>query len=219
MRASARRRDSRSPDWYVVIPVKRLSRAKSRLAPHSHRQRQALAYQFVWHVLATARDAQGIAGICVVTNDPRVAVLARRLGASALLERGGRGMDAAVRNAVVLLSVRHGVVPCAVLTADLPGLEAEELTSALQAATSYSKAVVGDADGNGTVLLTSRSGAELVPRYGHGSLLRHRQGGHAPLAGAWPGLRRDVDVPRHLVDMTDWGGRYRQPTSVIIGLS
>jgi 2-phospho-L-lactate guanylyltransferase len=81
----------------------------------------------------------------------------------------------------------------AVLLGDLPALRAEDLTAALGAAAAYPLAVVPDAAGDGTVLLTALAGADLTPAFGGGSAARHQAGGHHRLDLDLPRLRTDVD--------------------------
>ena len=101
-------------------------------------------------------------------------------------------------------------VGVAALAADLPALRPEELAAALDAATrAGTRSYVPDADGTGTVLLAARAGTDLNPRFGPGSAAAHARSGALPLAGDWPGLRRDVDTPADLAAALGLGvGRY-----------
>ena len=78
------------------------------------------------------------------------------------------------------------------LLGDLPALLPEDLVAALSAAAAFERAVVPDADGTGTVLLTARRGA-LEPAFGPGSAERHVRAGHERLDLDLPRLRTDVD--------------------------
>jgi 2-phospho-L-lactate guanylyltransferase len=102
----------------------------------------------------------------------------------------------------------------AALTADLPALRAEELTEALRRAEEaahslgprvLARSFVADAAGTGTVLLAAPPGAVLEPRFGGNSAAAHVASGALPLAGAWPGLRRDVDTPADLAQALELG--------------
>ena len=88
--------------------------------------------------------------------------------------------------------------------ADLPGLAGAELAQALDAAAFCDRAVVADADGTGTTLLTAGRGLTPRPRFGEESFKRHVGRGHTPLSGEWPGLRRDVDVLEDLRVVEEW---------------
>lgn len=79
-----------------------------------------------------------------------------------------------------------------VLLGDLPALRPTDLLTALQAAAEHALAVVPDAEGTGTVLLTSLGG-HLEPAFGTGSAARHSAAGHRRLELDLPRLRTDVD--------------------------
>ena len=81
----------------------------------------------------------------------------------------------------------------AVLLGDHPALRPDELRAALDAAAAYPLAVVPDAEGTGTALLTARRGAVLAPRFGPRSAERHVDTGAVRLELDLPGLRWDVD--------------------------
>ncbi len=79
------------------------------------------------------------------------------------------------------------------LLGDVPSATAGDVTTALTAATPYDAAVVPDADGVGTVLLTARDAGALRPRFGGASAHAHEQEGAVRLELDLPRLRRDVD--------------------------
>src|SRR4051794_17839172 len=68
----------RGVDWGVVVPVKRLDIAKSRLAAYGDEQRRALALAFAADVVVAAAL---VASVLVVTDDPLAAELLASLGA------------------------------------------------------------------------------------------------------------------------------------------
>ncbi|MBQ1027133.1 2-phospho-L-lactate guanylyltransferase [Micromonospora sp. C95] len=178
--------------WTVVVPVKRLAAAKTRLrgglpgVPH-----QELALALAADTLAAVQDCPGVAEVLVVTDDARVAGVARSGGARVLPDVAA-GLNAAFR---------HGAADAAGwvagLTADLPALRPAELAAALHAALTGPPGVrrfVTDAPGTGTVLLAAPPGVPLDPRFGPGSAAAHAASGARPLTGGWPSLRRDVDT-------------------------
>jgi 2-phospho-L-lactate guanylyltransferase len=196
----------------LVVPVKELRRAKSRLAPavaglpgsdadraHAHR---ALALALARDTLRAARAAVRTGRLVVVTGDPAV-----RLddgdgggidGGVETVPDTGDGLNAAVHRGAEHLrrtgGGRHGV---AVLQADLPALSPDELDDALDRAAALfaagaGAAFVADHAGTGTTLLVAAR--VLRPRFGPGSAAAHADAGAAPLDGDWPGLRGDVDT-------------------------
>ncbi|RIV40672.1 2-phospho-L-lactate guanylyltransferase [Micromonospora radicis] len=181
-----------SQPWTVVVPVKRLTAAKTRLrggvpgVPH-----EQLALALAGDTLTAVRACAVVAEVRVVTDDPRVATTARLTGARVLPDVAG-GLNAAFRHGA---AGTDGWV--AALTADLPALRPAELAAALAAAQAGPPDVrrfVADAPGTGTVLLVAPPRVPLDPRFGPGSAAAHAASGARPLTGDWPSLRRDVDT-------------------------
>ncbi|MEU7797720.1 2-phospho-L-lactate guanylyltransferase [Micromonospora arborensis] len=186
------------PRWAVVVPVKHLAAAKSRLrgalpgVPH-----EELALALAADTLRAVLACPAVAEALVVTDDARVAAAARAAGARVLPDGPDAGLNAAFRHGAA--GTIAGWV--AGLTADLPALRPIELAGALLAAQNGRPAVrrfVSDAPGSGTTLLTAPPGVPLDPRFGVGSAVAHAASGALPLTGDWPSLRRDVDTPADL---------------------
>jgi 2-phospho-L-lactate guanylyltransferase len=173
----------------VLVAVKDLGRAKSRLAPALDAgRRAALAGAMLADtVLAALRVG---ADVRVVTPDARAARIARELGAAVVADEGA-GLNAALARAA-----RRARGTVVALHADLPCLLPSELAEAVAAAVNSgsARAFVADRHGIGTCALIACDGP-LAPLFGDGSAARHRASGAAELAGEWPGLRTDVDVP------------------------
>ncbi|TQJ49985.1 2-phospho-L-lactate guanylyltransferase [Phycicoccus sp. SLBN-51] len=192
--------------WRLVVPVKGGARAKSRLHPPAGVPRAALAWAIARDCLDAVTAALPPACVHVVTADEGVARYAAGLGA-VVVHDPGRGLNEAVRSGVRVASTttthqgaallrptagqttREGV---GVLLGDLPALRPSDLLAGLQAAAAHPLAVVPDADGTGTVLLTSLDG-HLEPAFGAGSAARHTAAGHHRLELELPRLRTDVD--------------------------
>jgi 2-phospho-L-lactate guanylyltransferase len=183
--------------WTVVLPVKELSVAKSRLGATAE-ARAALALAMARDVSAAAGDCPAVGAVLVVTDDPLVAdkVPADRVEPD--VPRAGLSA-AAAHGASAALSRWHrsGV---AVLAADLPALTAGALADVL-AALVDDRGVVADAAGTGTVLLAARPGTPLAPSYEGRSFAAHRASGAVDLtAAAAAGARRDVDTVDDLAE-------------------
>lgn len=187
--------------WSTVLPVKRLSTAKSRLrgalpgVPH-HDLVLAVTLDTVAAVLA----CPAVDRLYLVTDEPLVTDAATRLGARVLPDRPGLGLNGAFAHGATYARAR-GADRIAALTADLPALRPAELAAALAAAAGYERAYVADAEGTGTALLATLG--ELDPRFGPGSAAAHAASGAVPLGGDWPSLRRDVDTPANLAAAAD----------------
>ncbi len=186
----------RSPAWAAVVPVKGGPLAKSRLLlPRD--ARAALAEAFARDTVAALRTADGRMPVLVVTADPRVSGWARQDGALPVLDPGG-GLDAAVA-AGVAEAAAVGAERVAVVLGDHPALTAAEVRAVLAAAAQVDRAVLPDAEGSGTALLTLPAGPGAVTAFGAGSAATHASLGHTVLEVPAPGLRQDVDDAAALV--------------------
>jgi 2-phospho-L-lactate/phosphoenolpyruvate guanylyltransferase len=180
-------------DWHLVVPVKGGAAAKSRLHPPPGVAREELALALASDCLTACSAGMPVSRLLVVTSDRRAAEVARHVGAGVVPDPG-RGLNAAVGAGVGgVVSTAGPQAPVAVLLGDLPALRAGDLTTALGAAAAYPLAVLPDAAGEGTVLLTALEGHRLVPRFGAASAARHQAAGHHRLDLALPRLRTDVD--------------------------
>jgi 2-phospho-L-lactate guanylyltransferase len=180
----------------LVVPVKTLDRAKTRLTsatggdPVSH---AALALALALDTVSAAVATPGVRRVVTITSDPAVAAEMAALGVESLPEPAQPGLNAALEHgARTLRSSRIGA-----LQADLPALKPDELQAALEAARGR-RAFVPDRQGTGTTLLLAAPGGELDPRFGIGSAGLHRLSGAVALIGAWPSLRCDVDTEEDL---------------------
>lgn len=189
--------------WVVVVPVKPWATAKTRLASDPA-VRAALARAFVLDVVAAARRTPGVGAVLVVTGEPALrtafAPASPGDGGQVLVEDDrGRGLDDSVRLGVELAGRRWPGASVAVVTADLPALRSPDLAAVLEAAAPHPRAVVADAEGSGTTVLTTTAGAAVRPAFGLDSFARHRGLGAVDVtAAAADGVRRDVDVDAHL---------------------
>ena len=178
----------------VVIPVKASAESKSRFGPGDHAElAKAMA-------LDTVEAARRVAPVVVVTNATYAAEFAA-LGATVVADPGG-GLIPAIEAGLATVS---GAT--AVLLGDVAGLQGHELGAALEAAASHPRAMVADADGDGTVLAVAQAGHHHALAFGEHSRAAHAAAGYVDLPGDWPGLRRDVDLPEHLLDLAYLGPR------------
>lgn len=185
--------------WTVVVPVKRLDRAKTRLdvsvlSPQPP-VRSDLALAFALDTVAAAAAAHRVGTVLVVSAEPRMLDAVRGWAGVRVVADPGGGLNAALAAG----SAAAGDGPVALLLGDLPALRPADLDGALAMAGERARAVVVDADGSGTTLLTARSAARLDPRFGPGSAAAHLAAGHARLDDVDERLRRDVDSAEDLV--------------------
>jgi len=186
--------------WSVVVPVKRLPVAKTRLsdprrAPADH---AALALALALDTVRAAVACPAVGRVVVVTDDADASAAVRDLGATVVTDEPDAGLNPAIVHGATSAATLAPADGVAVLSADLPALRPTELAAALRAAAAHDRAFVPDAGGTGTTLLAAAPGRPLDPRYGAGSRAAHRSSGAAELTGDWPSLRRDVDTPADL---------------------
>lgn len=181
--------------WTVVIPVKVLSRAKSRLAALAGPRRAEMALAFAYDTVSAVLAVPIVARVVVVTNDPVARSELESLGATVLADEAD-GLNGALRLGAAASDARGGV---AGLTADLPALRPAELTRALRRVGS-GPAFVPDALDVGTTLYAVPPGSPFGPMFGGRSRERHGRHGATELRlDDVPGLRRDVDTPEDLM--------------------
>ncbi len=172
--------------WGIVVAVKDLCQAKSRMRTLRAPVRARLVLAMLTDVLAALRATPHVTHIVVVTDDGDVARVARRGGARVVPDPG-RGLNAAF----VAGARAVPVVSVAAVMADLPLLTAEDLSATLRAAEHHATAYVPDRAGSGTTILTAR-GVPLEPAFGPGSAMAHAR--TAVRLDATPGLRHDIDT-------------------------
>jgi 2-phospho-L-lactate/phosphoenolpyruvate guanylyltransferase len=153
----------------VAIPVKALSKAKSRLAPElSPLERGALTLAMLEDVLDAALAVVGW-DTWVVSSDEAVLEIAAGRGASAIPEERP-SLSQAIRQAEALAKEREADA-LAVLPADLPLLSVDSLTGALH--TLGTVVIAPSADRTGTNLLLRRPPRAIQARFGPDSYQRH----------------------------------------------
>jgi 2-phospho-L-lactate/phosphoenolpyruvate guanylyltransferase len=184
-----------SPDWSLLVPVKVLGEAKSRLAGLPAAGRAELALAMAADTVAAAVAATAVATVVVITDDPAVRGEAARIGALVLPDEPGAGLNEALSYGAIYARDHWPGNGVAGLTADLPALRSGELTRALRAAAERGRAFVPDAGGSGTTMYATAPGASFEPLFGAGSRDRHLAAGVEELdLPDLAGLRRDVDT-------------------------
>jgi 2-phospho-L-lactate guanylyltransferase len=200
----------------LVIPVKPLAKAKSRLRgaadggigePRAHAR---LAMALARDTIEAVRAAPSVRHLLVVSSDPVVAAELGVFGVEVLPDGPVPGLNPAYERGAAFLRARDPGAVVGALQADLPALHPADLDDAVAAALALfaagaSRAFVADAEGTGTTFLLAAPGSALDPRFGVGSARLHEESGARPLAGDWPGLRRDVDTADDLRDATTLG--------------
>lgn len=185
-----------SHNWVVVVPVKELHLAKTRLTGLGDAQRAEFALATARDVVAAALDCPVVGAVYVVTNDVRATQVLAGDGARVIPDVPDSGLNAALRDGARTAASRHPDAAVAALSSDLPALTSEELQGALLACerAAAPHCFVADRNGTGTAMLAARAGVDLAPAFGPQSRDLHLASGAAEVAGDWPGLRSDIDT-------------------------
>ena len=180
--------------WCLVVPVKRLALAKTRLTATAGPHRSDLALAFALDTVEAALGCDLVRAVVAVTDEPEAARLLLRLGADVVADRPDAGLNPALVHGAEAARAAHPDCGIGALSADLPALRPAELEHALRQATA-AVSFVRDAGHDGTTLLLAHPGSELEPEFGPASAHRHAARGAVELLGAgFPSLRRDVDT-------------------------
>jgi len=185
--------------WCLVVPVKRLAVAKTRLGPpyDTHRRELAMAFALDTTLAALASDA--VRAVLVVTDEPEAAELLAAAGADVVDDEPDAGLNPALAHGAEVAASAHPGCGVGALSADLPALRRDELSLSLDRAAGHDRSFLRDAAGTGTTLVLSRDLAAFRPAYGPDSARRHTQAGFAELEGDdLPSVRHDVDTSADL---------------------
>jgi 2-phospho-L-lactate guanylyltransferase len=187
--------------WSMVIPVKVLAVAKSRLTGPAGSHRAELALAMAADTVAAAVACPVVDHVIVVTDDRDAAAKLSGLGAFVLPDQPGDGLNPALAYGAAYSDDHWPGRGRGGMAADLPALDPGELNLALARAAEVPEAFVPDTAGTGTTLYTAAPGASFCPRFGPGSRQAHLSAGAVELTlPGLGGLRRDVDTVEDLRD-------------------
>jgi 2-phospho-L-lactate guanylyltransferase len=189
-----------SQKFALLVPIKSLERAKSRLGSPAVERRAALMRAFAQDALAAALESEAVAQVYVVTDEAGFDVE----GVRRLPDEGDGDLNRALVHAALRVRMEAPSQGVAAICADLPSLVAVELTTALGSGLSP-RWFVTDTSGTGTTLLVAGPGVDLEPHFGPESARRHEESGAVPVRADLPRLRRDVDTDEDLVEAVTLG--------------
>ncbi|MBL8154695.1 MAG: 2-phospho-L-lactate guanylyltransferase [Anaerolineae bacterium] len=193
---------------WVIIPVKPLDRAKSRLAQVlSPEDRRRLAERMFHHVLKAVRDVPQLMGTLVISRDSKVLAIARDYGARTVQESGTPELNSALMRATQVVA-RWKASAVFILPADLPLVSSEDIRSMISMGNGDSAMVIAtDQQGDGTNAMFIRPPGLIGYSYGPGSFRRHiemaQQTGVKPVVYSSERLSLDIDVPDDLKSYTE----------------
>jgi 2-phospho-L-lactate guanylyltransferase len=183
-----------STGWTVILPLKPVRTAKTRLVGLPDRDRHSLVIAMARDVCDAVLASGAVDQLVVVTKDPHWEDRLAIPGVRYVLESPADSLNTALTLAAKVCRRARPDLGIAALTADLPALRASELNSALWLARTRSS-FVADASGVGTTLLAAPPSAAFIPQYGDRSREAHRRSGARELVVQRnSGLRQDVDT-------------------------
>ncbi len=189
---------------WAVVPIKRLSVAKHRLAPVLKSGREEFALRLARRTLDVLRDSALFQGLIAVTPDPRVAAEAAARGAE-VVDDGDSALNAACTLGIARAAER-GADVCVLMPSDLALLTPQSLAEVIahyralrDRSGPESIGLVRCKDGTGTNMVLLDPHCEFKPAFGADSFTRHLRGSpgraHEMIA---PAISFDIDSPADL---------------------
>jgi 2-phospho-L-lactate guanylyltransferase len=188
---------------WAIIPVKPLSRAKSRLASAlSPDERERLSEMWFRRVLMAVTATPQVAGTLVISRDTHALAIARDLGAHTVQESGTPELNNALMRATQVVGGWRGAAVL-ILPADLPLIVSEDVSGMIELGKEANTVVIAtDGQGDGTNALMTRPPGVIPYAYGPGSYQRHialaKEAGATVKLFHSERLALDIDVPADL---------------------
>lgn len=185
---------------WVIIPVKRLSEAKSSLSPNlTPKQRKKLVLSMLADVLNSVHRAPSVKGVVVVSPDKRVLDFARLHAAEGLAE-SGFGLNEALKHAI-RHAIAKGESEVLILPADLPTIKTSDIENIIAMASSAKDVVIAPSNTRGTNALFLRPPNVIDLRFGGESFPTHVR--EALKAGVKPRIYRSPFVSLDIDEVAD----------------
>ncbi|MFE7421186.1 2-phospho-L-lactate guanylyltransferase [Rhodococcus sp. NPDC057529] len=182
--------------WSVVVPVKDLMHAKSRLLVGAHRPKLALA--FAQDTVAALSRSRDVGVVFVVTEDRTVRETLSSPNVC-FLDDPKMGLNQSITESISTVRSLGFGEKVAVVVADLPALRPDDFSAASAIAANFHFSFVADQDGRGTTALFFSDSMAGQPRFGPNSSRAHTLAGSVELdMQGIDGIRRDVDEVEHL---------------------
>ena len=153
----------------ALIPVKSLSKAKSRLAlSFTQHQRERLVLDMLHHVLCVLLDTELFEKVSVVSSDKQVLEKAYLWGAQAVVEEY-QGHNQAL-HAAALREMSDGVTTLLTISADLPLLTTLDIRCFFEQSLQHDVVLAPSRDGTGTNAIMVHPPLAVPYVFGPGSL-------------------------------------------------
>lgn len=172
--------------WQVLVPVKALSMAKSRLELVGP-MRRTLAMAMLRDVVDACGDVTSVRAVTIVSADDE----ALDVPGTASMRCGGDDLNDDLQAAIAVTRSTLPDIGIAIVVADLPALRRSELEAVLDAGPHDRARFVAGRDGGTTVLILP-AGVDITPAFGPDSAIRHGLVA-ARCDDAALGIRCDVD--------------------------
>ena len=195
---------------WAIVPAKRFSQAKARLAPVLTRpERAQLARAMLHDVMTVLSSVKEFAGILVVSSDSFVAEVVRPFGARLVHDGLEAGVNAAVRQGLSALTADR-TAGAVIIPGDVPFVTPAEAQTILRAMTERGIVLTPALRDSGTNCLAMADPCAIEPCFGEGSFIAHqaaaRRAGIACGVCRLDGLGHDIDCPDDLVAGLRWPG-------------
>ena len=185
---------------FAIIPVKRLSEAKSSLsAVLAPKQRRELVLAMLKDVLKAASSTRSVMGTIVVSPDDDVTKFARKNGVDGVAEPGlelNEALKIAIQSAIT-----NGAASVLIMPSDIPFLTAADIENIVAMASSRQEVVIAPSKDNGTNALFLKPPDVMVTRFGGESFPAHLSEAHR--AGVKPRIYRSITVATDIDDPAD----------------
>jgi 2-phospho-L-lactate/phosphoenolpyruvate guanylyltransferase len=187
----------------AVVPIKRLSQAKSRLAERlTTEERTRLAVFLLGRTVAALRRSGRIARVAVATPEENVA---RGLGVEWIEDAGS--LNGSLGRAAVW-AVESGAEALLIVPPDLPMLSTADIEAVAGIRYSGPNVVIAETRDGGTGALLLSPPDVVAPAFGPGSFSRHRAAAEALGVTITvldrEGLGRDLDTASDLDELQPW---------------
>jgi 2-phospho-L-lactate guanylyltransferase len=185
-------------ETWALIPVKKFSRAKSRLAEILFGpEREKFARAMLQDVLQNLAATTSIDGIAVVSSDPEALSIARTFGAAPIVDPEEAGINKALQYGLdAFQSYARRVV---IVPADIPFAMPRDFANVVELLNHTPIVLVPALHDGGTNALAMRAPDLLRPQFGEESFGKHRRAARERDLGCSvlrsDGIGRDIDGP------------------------
>ena len=204
---------------FAIIPVKGLVESKSRLVRTlSPQDKKRLIIALLEDVLTAANESQLFSRVLVVSPDPNVEKEAN-LPLGTFLHQEGQGLNSGVRQST-LFAMREKASSVAVLLADIPMLEPQDLKELYSVGGNGEKVILAPSLKGGTNVMVREPPNIIAPAYGRWSFSTHlraaQKTGLAVYSISNPRLSFDVDTLEDLIAIARKDPRGKTRTAKVL---